>query len=408
MCIGFCFVINQLINYRIMLEKQTLSSTHILIMSITAGICVANVYYSQPILGAIAASLHVDEKSAGLISVLSQAGYGLGLFFLTPLGDKMDRKKLILWLQVALIVALIAMALSPNLAIIYASSLAVGLFAVSAQVILPMAASLVSENRGKIVGIIFTGILVGVLAARVFSGFITEWLSWRYVFGISAVMVMISAVLMQADFPSSKDRFEGSYGQLLKSTFAQFKRFGTLRRTALTGALTFGALSSFWIALTFHLSGSPFNYQTDTIGLFGLLAVAGALLVPLFGKRADAGGKPKRSLLITLSLVLASILILKVFPFSVIALSVAVILLDVGVQATQVTNIALIYSLDTKANSRINTVYMTCYFIGGATGAFVGLLCWKLGGWEMVTWQMIGFAVLAMIVVATGKENKEG
>jgi len=389
-----------------MSEKQKLSTAQILIMSVTAGICVANVYYSQPILGAIASSLKIDEKSAGLISVLSQAGYGLGLFFLTPLGDKMDRKKLILYLQLALVAALVAMALSPNLAIIYASSLAVGLFAVSAQVILPMAASLVSENRGKIVGIIFTGILVGVLAARVFSGFITEWLSWRYVFGISAIMVALSAILMQTDFPSGKDRFAGSYAELLQSTFGQFKRFETLRRTALIGALTFGTLSSFWIALTFHLSGAPFNYQTDTIGLFGLLAVAGALLVPLFGKLSDAGGKPKRSLIITLSLVIVSILVLKVFPFSVIALSVAVVLLDIGVQATQVTNIALIYSLDSKANSRINTVYMTCYFIGGATGAFVGLICWKMGGWEMVTWQMITFAALAFLMVIIGKDKE--
>ena len=388
-----------------MTDKQTLSTTQILIMSVTAGICVANVYYSQPILGAIASSLKIDEKSAGLISVLSQAGYGLGLFFLTPLGDKMDRKKLILWLQIALIVALIGMAASPNLAVLYISSLAIGLFAVAAQVILPMAASLVSENRGKIVGIIFTGILVGVLAARVFSGFITEWLNWRYVFGISALLVLLSAVLMQRDFPSGRDRFEGSYGKLLQSTFTQFRRFGTLRRTALVGALTFGSLSSFWIALTFHLNGSPFNYQTDTIGLFGLLAVAGALLVPLFGKLSDTGGKPKRSLLITLSLVIASILTLKIFPFSVIALSAAVVLLDIGVQATQVTNIASIYSLDSTANSRINTVYMTCYFIGGATGALVGLFCWKTGGWELVTWQMMGFALLAFLVVLAGKKS---
>jgi len=388
-----------------MSKNQSLSTGQILIMSVTAGICVANVYYSQPILGAIALSLKIDEKSAGLISVLSQVGYGLGLFFLTPLGDKIDRKKLILWLQAALFIALMAMAFSPNITIMYTSALAVGLFAVSAQVILPMAASLVSENRGKIVGIIFTGILVGVLAARVFSGFITEWLSWRYVFGLSAIMVMLSAILMQADFPSRNDHFEGSYRQLLQSTFLQFRRFGTLRKTALIGAFTFGTLSAFWIALTFHLSAAPFHYRTDTIGLFGLLAVAGALLVPLFGKLSDAGGKPKRSLLITLGLVIASILILKIFPFSVIALSLAVVLLDIGVQATQVTNIALIYTLDTKANSRINTVYMTCYFIGGAAGAFVGLLCWKIGGWEMVTLQMMVFAVLAMLVVFTIKEK---
>jgi len=379
--------------------KRPLSDTQILIMSATAGICVANVYYSQPILASIAHSLNIDEHAAGIITVLSQAGYGLGLFFITPLGDKMDRKRLVLYLQLLLIASLIGMALSPSVAILYVTSLAIGLFAVAAQVILPMAASLATENRGKIVGIVFIGILVGVLSARVFSGFITEWLGWRYVFGISAFMVTLSAIFMQTDFPQSEDRFEGSYSQLLGSAFKQFRRFSILRRTALLGALTFGTLSSFWTTLTFHLTAEPFHYQTDTIGLFGLLAVAGALLVPLFGKLTDQGGNARKSLAMALSLVMISVICLKLFPFSLLSLCIAVILLDIGVQATQVTNIALIYALDSKANSRINTVYMTCYFIGGATGASVGLLCWQIGGWELVTWQMIGFSGLAFLIV---------
>jgi predicted MFS family arabinose efflux permease len=381
------------------METKTLTTRQLLLMSVTAGICVANVYYSQPILKEIAASFAIDEKSAGTISVLSQAGYGLGLFFLTPLGDKIERKKLILALQVCLIIALLSFTFAANIYALYISSLAIGIFAVAAQVILPMAASLVTENRGKIVGIIFTGILAGVLMARVFSGYIAELLNWRYVFGISAGMVFITTVLMQIDFPSHKERFEGNYAKLLGSTLFQIKRFPLLRRTALTGALLFGTLSSFWTTLTFHLTGAPFNFRSDSIGLFGLLAAGGAMLVPVFGKLADKKNNPNLSLIITISMVLLSIICLKVFPFSIAALWVSVLLLDIGVQASQVTNIALIYTLDTQANSRINTVYMTCYFLGGAGGAYAGLVSWQYGAWNAVTMQMGVFTVLALFLV---------
>jgi predicted MFS family arabinose efflux permease len=379
------------------MEKvNQLSSAQVLIMAVTAGICVANIYYNQPILQEIAISLHIDPKNIGTISPLAQAGYGLGLLFITPLGDKMDRKRLILYLQILLILALIGMSFASTLFQLYAASLAIGLFAVTAQVILPMAASLVTENKGKIVGIIFTGILIGVLTARVFSGFITEGLGWQYVYRISAILVALSALLMQTDFPSNKDRFNGSYLQLLQSVMLQLKRFHTLRVTALIGALAFGSLSSFWVTLTFYLSGSPFKYSTSVIGLFGLLAAGGALLAPFIGKLADKGN-PRRSLTISLAFILVSIGALYVFHGSLISLLVAVLLIDIGVQAVQITNIALIYSLDTQANSRINTVYMTSYFIGGAGGAYIGLLAWNYGGWNMVLGQMAVFIVIALI-----------
>ncbi len=379
--------------------KQQLSFTQIMIMSVTAGICVANIYYSQPILADIAKSLQLDVKSAGYISVLSQAGYGLGLLFITPLGDKFERKKLILVLQLLLITALLGIAFATGKISLYAASFAIGLFAVAAQVILPMAASLVTENRGKVVGTIFTGILVGVLAARVFSGFISERLGWHYVYIISAGLVGISAILMQTDFPATKERFQGSYLQLLSSVFLQFKRFGLLRKTALVGALSFGILSSFWIALTFHLSKSPFSYSSEKIGLFGILAVGGALAVPVFGRLADKSGSSKKSLVIALSLIVIGIAAITIFPYSLPAFCVAVLLLDLGVQAAQVTNIALIYTLDASANSRINTVYMTSYFVGGALGATIGIQCWQYGGWFLVMAQMGLFAGIALAVV---------
>jgi len=385
---------------------KKLSSIQILIMAITAGVCVANIYYCQPILNEIAKSLNLNGDDVGIIAPLSQAGYGLGLLFITPLGDKIDRKRLILYLQLLLIAALIGMSFSTSLLSLYAASLAIGLFAVTAQVILPMAASLVTENRGKVVGIIFTGILIGILTARVFSGFITEWIGWKYVYLISAAIVGVTAILMQTDFPSVEDRFEGSYLKLLSSVIHQLKRFRTLRLSALLGALVFGALSSFWVTLTFYLSGDPFNYKPDIIGLYGLLAAGGALMAPLIGKISDKGESPKKVLLLALTLIVVSIILLYLFPASNIALILTVILIDVGVQAVQTTNIALIYTLDTKANSRINTVYMTSFFIGGSLGAFAGIIAWKHGGWNVVLLQMIIFIVLAVIITLNINNNQ--
>lgn len=366
-------------------------------MSVTAGICVANIYYNQPLLHDIALSLKTSDDAVGSIAVLAQAGYGLGLFFLTPLGDKVDRKKLIVSLQVCLVAALLGITFATNLFLIGAMSLAIGVLAVAAQVILPMAASLSGNNKGRNVGIIFTGILIGILAARVFSGYIADWFNWRYVYGIAAAMVTVAAVSMYFMLPNQPAKFKGSYGQLLSTTFYQLKRFPQLRQTALLGTLIFGIFCSFWTTLTFHVSGAPFYYGTDIIGLFGLLAIAGALMAPAFGKKAD-GVLPERSQLITVSMIVMAAAILFIFPTNVWALIIAVLLLDVGVQATQVTNIAMIYMLDEQAHSRINTIYMTSYFIGGATGSLVGILCWKAGGWQLVSIQFCVWALLAFII----------
>lgn len=366
-------------------------------MAVTTGICVANVYYSQPILKEIAVSTGLSSEQAARLPVLSQAGYGLGLFFLTPIGDRMDRKRLILILQSLLIGSLMLLTFAHGTAMLYTGSLLIGMFAVVAQVILPMAASLVTENRGRVVSVIFTGLLTGILVARVYSGFVAENFGWRYVYGISAGLVLISAILMQADFPSTTDRFESSYGGLLKSTLKQLARFSQLRIAATIGALAFGTLSTFWLTLSLRLGGEPFNYGTARIGLFGLLAAASALAAPLFGRKADKS-MPANTLLLTTLMILAGVASLLVVPDSIIPVFIAVILMDVGVQATQVTNIAVIYSLDPSANSRINTVYMTSYFIGGSLGAGLSLIAWQMAGWNGAIALMLTLSALAVLM----------
>jgi predicted MFS family arabinose efflux permease len=383
------------------MQNTSITKTQIAVMSVAAGVCVANIYYNQPILKAIAHDFNVPESQAGIISVLAQAGYGLGLFFLTPLGDKANRKKLILAFMGILVLVLIGTTFVQSFFWLCIFSLLTGLMSVAAQVILPMAAGMDTQNRGRTVGIIFTGILVGILAARVFSGLIAEWLNWRWVYGISSGMVVACMLMVQGSLPNVKAGFDGSYAKLLGSSLLQLKRFPLLRRTALLGALMFGLFCSFWTTLTFHLSGAPFNYGPDIIGLFGFIAIGGALLAPMFGKLADKGNPAKAQLFSGL-MVLISIILIKIFPESVPCFVISVLLLDVGVQATQVTNVATIYSLDATAHSRINTAYMTSYFIGGALGSYIGLQCWSLGGWDVVTWQLLAFCVAALGVVALG------
>jgi predicted MFS family arabinose efflux permease len=385
-----------------LIAANKLTKVQVLIMAIASGVSVANIYYNQPILKDIASSFQVSEGEAGSISVLSQVGYGIGLFFLIPLGDKINKKTLILCLLGCLFCLLIAMTFSQNIIQVWILSLAIGVATVSAQVILPLAASIDRVTTGKTVGNIFTGILIGVLGARVFSGYIAEWFNWRYVYGFSAVMILIVTVLLKIYLPNIKNEFSGNYFELLKSTIYQLKRFSLLRESALVGGLLFGVFCSFWTTLTFHLSGTPFNFQSSTIGIYGFVAIAGALMAPIFGKLADEGNS-QRSLTISVSLVIASLIISKIAYSSALAIAVAVLLLDVGVQAVQVTNVARIYTLDAQSNSRINTAYITIYFIGGAVGTSVGLLCWHLGGWNLVTWQMLVFTLLAFIIIVRPK-----
>jgi predicted MFS family arabinose efflux permease len=374
-------------------------------MAVAAGVIVANIYYNQPILKEIALSLQVSESQIGKISMLSQLGYGLGMFFLLPLGDKVNRKKLILLLCSLLVLTLFFITLTSSLTVLYILSFFVGLFSTPAQIILPMAATLGKDNRGKNVGVVFSGILVGILGARVLSGFITELLGWRYVFGISSGMVLIVTLLLKFYLPEVASKFKGSYLHLLKSTLALVSEYRILRQAALLGAFTFGVFCSFWTTLTFHLSGPPLNYNSGIIGLFGLIAIGGALVAPYFGKLADKGNV-QRSLVITVSMIIGSIVLIKVFPYSIPVLILSVFFLDIGVQATQITNFTRIYSLHEEAHSRMNTIYMTTYFIGAAVGTYFGLLSWKLGEWDMATWQMLLWSVIALVIVIFSNRRK--
>lgn len=375
-----------------------LTRFQVILMAIAAGASVANIYYNQPILREIALSLDVSDNKAGMISMLTQIGYGLGLFFITPLGDKISRKRLIIILLTLLDAVLFLMFTAVSIFEVWVLSILIGILSVSVHVILPMAASLDSGKKGKTLGTIFSGILIGILAARLIGGFVSQLFGWRYVYGLSALFVMAVAVMLHVNLPDSVNGYQGHYLQLLRSALNQFRRFSLLRQTALAGGLLFGLFCTLWTTLTFHLSGPPFNFHPGTISIFGMVAFAGALIAPSFGRLADRGNSSV-SLLISIIMILTGLIFLKIMADSLFVLIIAMLILNIGLPANQVTNLSIIYTLDQTSNSRINTIYMTTYFVGGAIGTFLGLICWKLGGWEWVTWQMVLLALAAGVII---------
>lgn len=381
-----------------MKENIKLNKYQVILMAVAAGASAANIYYNQPILKEIASSLNVAENEAGSISMLTQVGYGLGLFFITPLGDKVNRKSLIIILMSLLILSLLLMVAAANIVEVWILSILIGALSVSVHVILPMAASIDSAQKGKTLGTIFSGILIGILAARLIGGFVADWLGWRFVYGFSALVTLIIALLIKISLPDIRSEFNGRYFQLLRSALLQIKRFALLRQTALAGGLLFGVFCTLWTTLTFHLSGPPFFFHPSTISLFGLLAFAGALIAPSFGKLADNGNAAK-SWLLSISMIFGGLIILKLVPDSVGAMAVGLLILNIGLPANQVVNLSIVYNLDSSSNSRINTIYMTTYFVGGAIGTFAGLICWRIGGWNWATWQMLLWSLAALVII---------
>ena len=375
------------------------------VMAFSAGVIVANVYYSQPLLNEIAQSLNSNENAVGKISVMAQVGYGLGMFFLLSLGDKVNRKHLILFLSLLLATVLVAIYFTADLTILYILSFLTGVLSTPAQIILPMAAVLNKKQRGKNVGIVFSGILCGILSSRVIAGWLADLCGWQSVFLFSAGLIMISVYLMYKHLPEIPARFKGNYLTLLSSTLQLIKKFKTLRQAALLGAFTFGIFCSFWTTLTFHLSGKPFNYPPSSIGLFGLVAIGGALVAPYFGKRADKGNV-FNNLYFTVGLIFLSLLALWVFPSSLWILLLSVFFLDIGVQATQITNFTRIYALDEESHSRLNTIYMTTYFIGAGVGTYFGLLSWGIGGWPVAIIQMLVWSVIAFGIITLSRAHQ--
>ncbi|WP_339381426.1 MFS transporter [Brasilonema bromeliae] len=381
-------------------SQEPLGRSLVLIMAITCGTVVANLYYNQPLLVVIAQNLQASNHATGWIPMLTQIGYAVGLFLLVPLGDLMERRRLILMMLVLTSVALGAAAASLNLAWLLVASLAIGITSVSAQLIIPFAAQLAKpEHRGRIVGTVMSGVLIGILLARTVSGFVGASLGWRAMYWLASGLMIVLAVVLLRMLPKSQPSLRVSYPQLVGSLFKLIQQQPILREASLAGAMSFGAFSAFWSTLVFFLAQPPYHYGSEVTGLFGLVGVVGATAAPVAGKIADKRN-PKITVALGLSITTLSFLIFWVFGYHILGLIVGVILLDLGAQSTHISNQARIFSLPLEFHSRLNALYMTFSFMGGALGSFLSAYAWSRWEWHgvcAIALLMLGVAFMTFI-----------
>lgn len=372
------------------------------LLAAAAGIMVANIYYNQPMLGLLARDFAVGGAEIASVPVLTQVGYALGLLLLSPLGDMVERKRLILMTAAALTAALVATAAAPNLAVMAGASLLVGLLATVTQQVVPLAAQLApAERRGRAVGTVMMGLLLGILLARTVSGLVAGLAGWRASFALAAVLTLAMTVLLAGRLPRVPPTVLLSYPGLLRSLLDLFLTHPVLRRAALVQALLFGAFSAFWSVLALKLEAPPLHLGSSVAGLFGVIGAAGALMAPLAGRLADRRGPGFLVILGALAVGLAFVPMLA-WPNSLAALVVGVLVMDVGAQAAMVPNQTRVYALDAAARSRLNTVYMTLMFAGGALGSALGARAWAQWGWTgiCVLGAAMGLAAAAVELLA--------
>jgi predicted MFS family arabinose efflux permease len=387
-------------------RSKQLSRPLVLLFALACGVSAANLYYAQPVLGSIAKSFHTSSGTVGLIVTFAQIGYAVGLAFILPLGDMLSRRRLVPSVLLITVVGLFISAVAPSVGVLVAITLIVGLGSVAAQLLVPMAASLSSDHeRGRVVGMVMSGLLLGILLARSISGVIAQLSSWRVVYVIAALMTLTLAIVLSRLLPPETERPVVRYGELLRSAVHYFATESLLRRRALYGAFSFATFSVFWTTMAFLLSGAPYHYNDLTIGLFGLIGAAGALCANFAGRWADRRWtKPT-------TLVFAALMALSFLPLwwgrhSLVMVIVGILILDVGTQGLQVTNQSLIYRLAPHARSRINSAYMVCYFLGGALGSWVGSMTYEHWHWSGVCALGAAIGVAATALAIADSLNK--
>jgi len=366
-------------------DPASLPRSVLFLLALTAGVSVANIYYNQPLLDALRASFPASASWVGAVPTATQLGYAAGMLFLAPLGDRFQRRSLILLQIAGLCVALAVAALAPNMATLVGASLIIGILSTIAQQAVPFAAELSHpEARGSAVGFVMSGLLLGILLARTVAGSVAGHFGWRVVFGAAVVAMVLLGVIVALRLPRREPSSQLPYGLLMMSVWHLVRDEPILRNASLTGAALFASFSAFWSVLALLLSGAPFHLGPEAAGLFGIVGAAGALAAPLAGKSADQRG-PTAVLYLAIGVTAVSFVIFALSSHSLIGLVIGVLVLDIGVQAAQISNQSRIYAIRPEARSRVNTVYMVTYFIGGSVGSAGGAFAWHHAGWVGVS-----------------------
>jgi predicted MFS family arabinose efflux permease len=379
-------------------QPGKLSPGLVIMMSVATGVAVASNYYAQPLLHTIAARFGISNGSAGLIVTVAQLGYALGLMLLVPLADILERKKLIVIMTLLSACGLLITATAQSMAFVLLGTALTGLFSVVSQVLVPFAATLAApQERGKVVGHVMTGLLLGILLARTVAGYLSALGGWQTVYWFGAALMIVTAIALGRALPRHHQSQSLSYPRLLASILTLFVAEPVLRIRALLGAIIFAVFSVLWTSISFLLAAEPFHYSDGTIGLFGLVGAAGAMAASHAGRLADRG-HAGRSTSIGLALLLLSWLPLVFAKSSLTGLIVGILLLDLMVQAIHVTNLSVINHLHPESRNRLTAGYMTCYFIGGACGSVLSTSMYGYAGWFGVSMTGAGLSAAGLLI----------
>lgn len=386
-----------------MKPNEGIASWLVLLLAIMAGVSVANLYYCQPLLNLIREDMGLTEFQVNLMPVCTQVGYALGLLFIIPMGDLYNRRTTITACFLCLIVSLCGIALTHNVLLLLLASLITGFCSVAPQVFIPFV-TLYSKphEKAKKAGFILTGLLCGILGSRVVSGYVGNLFGWRIIYYVAAMAIFISALLTLRFFPNVEPTYKGKFHTLMTSIVTLGKKHPRALLYSVRSALTFGSILGMWACLAFLMAEAPFHQGSDTVGLLGLCGVAGALTASNVGRYVPRFGV-ERINISGIILVLMAWIIMAVFHNTYAGIIAGVIIIDIGMQCVQLSNQTATIQLSPEASSRMNTIYMTTYFIGGSLGTFLAGSLWSQFGWFGTVAAGAGMAILAMAISVISK-----
>ncbi|WP_427917466.1 MFS transporter [Streptomyces sp. cg40] len=372
----------------------------ILVLSLACGVGASTIYFAQAISSLVAADLGVSAASAALVVTAAQFGYAAGIFLLVPLGDRLPHRPLIVTLLVLTAAGLLGASAAPSLPLLVAASAVTGVTTVVPQIIIPMAAGLVpAERRGAVTGTLLSGLIGGILLARTFSGTLGERFGWRAPYLVAAVVFLVLAAVLSRVVPPTTSSTRHRYPALIAAPLRLLRTEPDLRRSSLYQAMVFGGFSAAWTTLTLLVTGPTYGMGAQAVGILGLVGAASMFSTPLAGRLADRRGPDRVSLLAMLGTIASAALLLPAAgggTAGLLTLAAGMLLLDVAVQSGQVANQARIFALRPEARARINTAYMTCAFLGGSAGSWLGVRTYDRFGWRGVTGLVATLAVVAL------------
>jgi predicted MFS family arabinose efflux permease len=388
-----------------MASPRAISRGLTLLFAVAGGAAVGNLYYAQPLLEFIARDLHASTASAGWLVTATQVGYAVGILLIVPLGDVLNRRRLVPAMVLCGAAALAACGLAPSLGVLLVVTTALGVTTVAGQLLTPLAGDLAPEAaRGRVVGTVVSGLLTGILISRVVSGLVADVAGWRTVFFVAAGVALILAGLLYRAIPPLPARTRLPYPALIASVGKVLAEYRVVRWTLVLGGTGFAAFTMFWTALTFLLSAPPYRYPVSVIGLFGLAGLAGALAAQRAGRLHDRGwALPATG--VAWVVALAAFTIAGLGRSSVVAILVAVVLLDVAVQTVNILNQTRLFAVSNEARSRLNTTFVVGNFIGGAIGSAAASLLWSAGGWGAVCTAGAALSAITLVIWAIGRRG---